>query len=114
MLFSFLALAASVSAVALPEASLEGRQTCRTATPAELTQARNAFLKAEIIPPTPAAFSQANANLIPEFRPRSALSVSFVNKAVELGTIFSTLETITPPTFSFTAEPGFGKCILDG
>ncbi|USW53335.1 Putative phosphatidylethanolamine-binding protein [Septoria linicola] len=107
MLFSILALAATVSAAALPEAALEERQTCRIATPAELSRARNAFLREEIIPATPAAFNPANANLIPDFRPVSALSVSYANKAVELGNKFSTLETISQPTFSFTAEPGF-------
>lgn len=91
MLFSLLALAATASAVALPEPAVEARQTCRTATDAELAAAREAFLAENIIPATPAEFDPSAANLIPDFQPRAALSVSYVNKAVELGTIFSTL-----------------------
>lgn len=91
MLFSLLALAATVSAAALPEAGLEERQTCRTATQAELDEARNAFLAEGIIPATPAEFDPKAPNLIPDFQPRAVLDVSYVNKAVELGTVFSTL-----------------------
>ena len=91
MLLSILALAATVSAAALPDAALTERQTCRTATQAELQAARDAFLREEIIPPTPAQFDRSTPNLIPDFQPKSALSVSYVNKAVELGNTFSTL-----------------------
>ncbi|KAF2212949.1 hypothetical protein CERZMDRAFT_96623 [Cercospora zeae-maydis SCOH1-5] len=109
MLVSLLALVATVSAVALPEpAALEQRQTCRIATSAELAAAREAFLREGIIPPTPAQFDPAEAQLIPEFNPVSALAVTYGNKAVNLGNNFSTLETIPSPAFSFTREPNFG------
>lgn len=140
MLFSIFALAAVSAAAAVPDAAhLDARQTCRIATQAELQAARDAFLREEIIPPTPAQFDRSTPNLIPDFRPKSALSVSYGNKAVELGNIFSTLgkssffslffvpqthvdvnadlkkkttETINAPSFSFTAEPDFGKYFL--
>lgn len=92
MLVSLLALVATVSAVALPEpAALEERQTCRIATSAELSAARAAFLREGIIPPTPAQFDPAEAQLIPDFNPVSALAVSYGNKAVNLGNNFSTV-----------------------
>lgn len=92
MLFSIFALAAVSAAAAVPDAAhLDARQTCRIATQAELQAARDAFLREEIIPPTPAQFDRSTPNLIPDFRPKSALSVSYGNKAVELGNIFSTL-----------------------
>lgn len=92
MLFSIFALAAVSAAAAVPDAAhLDARQTCRIATQAELQAARDAFLREEIIPPTPAQFDRSTPNLIPDFRPKSALSVSYANKAVELGNIFSTL-----------------------
>ncbi|KAM3423304.1 hypothetical protein BST61_g743 [Cercospora zeina] len=108
MLISLLALVATVSAVALPKsAALEARQTCRIATSAELAAAREAFLREGIIPPTPADFDPAEAQLIPEFNPVSALAVTYGNKAVNLGNNFSTVETIPSPAFSFTREPEF-------
>ncbi|GIZ37213.1 hypothetical protein CKM354_000066700 [Cercospora kikuchii] len=108
MLVSLLALVATVSAVALPEpAALEERQTCRIATSAELSAARAAFLREGIIPPTPAQFDPAEAQLIPDFNPVSALAVSYGNKAVNLGNNFSTVETVPSPNFSFTREPNF-------
>lgn len=92
MLFSIFALAAVSAAAVVPDAAhLDARQTCRIATQAELQAARDAFLREEIIPPTPAQFDRSTPNLIPDFRPKSALSVSYGNKAVELGNIFSTL-----------------------
>lgn len=92
MLFSIFALAAVSAAAVVPDAAhLDARQTCRIATQAELQAARDAFLREEIIPPTPAQFDRSTPNLIPDFRPKSALSVSYANKAVELGNIFSTL-----------------------
>lgn len=92
MLFSVFALAAVSAAAVVPDAAhLDARQTCRIATQAELQAARDAFLREEIIPPTPAQFDRSTPNLIPDFRPKSALSVSYGNKAVELGNIFSTL-----------------------
>jgi hypothetical protein len=76
-LFTFLA---SASAVAIPSAVLEGRQTCANANANALAQAKAAFTAAKIVP-----------DVIPRFDPTLDLSVAYGSKAVNFGNTFNTL-----------------------
>jgi hypothetical protein len=76
-LFTFLA---SASAVAIPAATLEERQTCANANANALAQAKAAFTAAKIVP-----------DVIPQFNPTLELSVAYKSKAVNFGNTFNTL-----------------------
>ncbi|KAK4497276.1 hypothetical protein PRZ48_011726 [Zasmidium cellare] len=77
-------------------APVEERQACGTGiTPAEASRVRASFTSAGIVP-----------TLIPTINPKVKLSITYGTKNVDLGTQTSTLDTLLPPTFSFTAEPG--------
>lgn len=79
MLFKgLLSLVAVASAAAA--APVDERQTCQEATEAELTAAREAFVK-EMVDP----------DVIQNFQPKSTLDVSYPEGAVDLGTEFNLL-----------------------
>lgn len=79
-LLSLITFAASVSAVAIPAATLEDRATCANADANALAQAKAAFTAAKIVP-----------DVIPQFNPTLELSVSYGSKAVNFGNTFNTL-----------------------
>ncbi|KAI6843231.1 hypothetical protein KC340_g1401 [Hortaea werneckii] len=95
---SFLAFAATSTAAALPDGShdlVERASACTRASAATLAAAKSAFTSAGLVP-----------DLVPQFNPDIALKASWNGKQVQLGNTFNTLQTLTEPQVSFTAEPG--------
>jgi hypothetical protein len=103
---SLFALAVSASAAILRE-----RQACPPyATHDQLVAERKAFVDAGIIPQTPDQFKPtgSDVNLIPAFEPTALVDVAYGTKAVTYGNNFSTLETVSAPSISFSAEYDHG------
>ncbi|KAK3678257.1 hypothetical protein LTR78_001552 [Recurvomyces mirabilis] len=96
--FSALALAATATAAAIPDAVLDKRTTtCTTAGSATLAAAKAAFTQAKLVP-----------GVIPSFNPKVSVQVDYNGKQVNLGNTFSATETLNQPIdITFTAKPGY-------
>ncbi|KAF2725910.1 phosphatidylethanolamine-binding-like protein [Polychaeton citri CBS 116435] len=98
-LSALLAFVATVSAAAIPAEVLTERQACPLATASQLSAAKTAFQQAKLVP--------ASTGLIDNFNPTLAVSAAYGTKQVQLGNTFAATETLSEPSVSFTAEPGF-------
>lgn len=93
-------------------ASLGDRTACDPyPSNAELAASRTALVKAKLVPDTAAQFrtSGSDVNLIPTFNPTVLVDVAYGTEAASFGNALSTLETLSEPSISFSAEKGYGK-----
>ncbi|MCJ1443545.1 MAG: hypothetical protein MMC23_004043 [Stictis urceolatum] len=70
--------------------------TCSYITPSEASRVSQAFSAASLFP-----------SVVPSFIPTVEINTAFGTKAVDLGTVFTTPETLTEPTYSISAEQGY-------